>query len=58
MVVALYMSAWIEILGVEFPSNIEAVALYMSAWIEIISAFSNFIACWSHSTWVHGLKSD
>ncbi|PAE14558.1 hypothetical protein CHH91_18805 [Virgibacillus sp. 7505] len=33
--VALYMSAWIEILIELSILNFELVALYMSAWIEI-----------------------
>ncbi|WP_342497747.1 dipeptidyl aminopeptidase [Bacillus sp. FSL R7-0672] len=33
--VALYMSAWIEIIEYEEMPSIHYVALYMSAWIEI-----------------------
>ncbi|WP_162130795.1 hypothetical protein [Bacillus xiamenensis] len=33
--VALYMSAWIEILALEKAKAVGNVALYMSAWIEI-----------------------
>ena len=37
--VALYMSAWIEIFLLRVESNQEIVALYMSAWIEIRMGF-------------------
>ena len=54
--VALYMSAWIEIV---IPKHVQVelrVALYMSAWIEIYNQSASCIVDMSHSIWVRGLK--
>ena len=53
--VALYMSAWIEIISV--PSNASAitVALYMSAWIEmlyIVETYLFIIVALYMSAWI------
>ena len=56
-IVALYTSAWIEMLTARTPYQFENVALYTSAWIEITYSASVFCRCvLSHSTRVRGLK--
>ena len=51
MRVALYTSAWIEIVDRPNPLNIDVVALYTSAWIEI--AFDIVIACYHFCRTLH-----
>ncbi len=48
--VALYMSAWIEIMHHPSSRLMDTVALYMSAWIEITSSSLLSFLWWSHST--------
>ena len=49
--VALYMSAWIEMLTLkEYRTTDVRVALYMSAWIEIVNGIDDVVKALSHST--------
>ncbi len=50
MSVALYMSAWIEILAALEFFLVHRVALYMSAWIEIANRYDGLRGTKSHST--------
>ena len=55
--VALYTSAWIEIIVNSLSTTNVSVALYTSAWIEIRSSAMRLIRqTESHSTRVRGLK--
>ena len=54
--VALYTSAWIEILQVQAQKHSHIVALYTSAWIEMYNVQSVPALLMSHSTRVRGLK--
>ena len=55
--VALYTSAWIEIIWLNTMSKKRMVALYTSAWIEMTAMPAiRLMPCMSHSTRVRGLK--
>ena len=57
--VALYTSAWIEMICHSLIYTLIIVALLVSAWIEIrIPSSKTSLAQRSHSSWVRGLKSD
>ena len=56
-IVALYTSAWIEMISHTAHPYASSVALYTSAWIEIAkTATISFLSRRSHSTRVRGLK--
>ena len=54
--VALYTSAWIEIMLIFMMDSRFSVALYTSAWIEISLNSASDMSGSSHSTRVRGLK--
>ena len=58
VLVALYTSAWIEIIISRNQAMNLKVALYTSAWIEISQELATSSKPMSHSTRVRGLKFD
>ena len=56
VLVAPYVSAWIETLCLRHASNDNKVAPYVGAWIETAKLLGLGQKVLSHPTWVRGLK--
>ena len=54
--VAPYVGAWIETSSLVIGLEGENVAPYVGAWIETGTGCFGKSMCWSHPTWVRGLK--
>ena len=54
--VAPYVGAWVETMGVERNRQPHPVAPYVGAWVETLQGYGVRKNMLSHLTWVRGLK--